>query len=86
MNVLDKAGWTFVMQCAHEGLWTAVLFLLQEAGADYTHKASNGESLAGIVREVRRKSAKQSVEVSPGFLAVVEWLQLHQVDKDPDQL
>jgi hypothetical protein len=84
VNALNKAGWTFVMQCAQEELWTAVRFLLEEVGADYTHKASNGESLAGIVRKARQKFAKQSVEVSPDFLAVVEWLQLHEVDTAPD--
>jgi len=63
--------------------WRLARYLLEESHADYAHAQWDGNNLGRIIRNIRTEAERDTIAMSPDFLAVVEWLTMHQVDTTP---
>ncbi|MCF0060271.1 hypothetical protein MUK70_13570 [Dyadobacter chenwenxiniae] len=57
--------------------WRFVLYLLKDAKADYHYKRFDGVSLTTTIAAIKARAIEEHVMMSPGFIAVDEWLMQH---------
>lgn len=57
--------------------WRFILYLLQDAKADYHYKRFDGASFISTIAAIKEKAVVENAILSPGFLAVDTWLTQH---------